>query len=71
MLKLLEPFMGGKTDIVFWFVLATIVIMAIVGPLLVILSLNTLFNLIIPYNLQTWSSVVVLHAFLNIAVRSK
>ncbi len=46
--------------------------LAVVGPLLVIWALNTLFpTLLIPYTFETWSAVVLLHAFLNLAVRVK
>lgn len=45
------------------------VIVAIVFPLLVIWSLNTLFPVLnIAYNLYTWSAVALLGAYLNFSV---
>jgi hypothetical protein len=32
--------------------------LVIIGPLLTIASLNTLFNLSIPYEIETWAAVV-------------
>ena len=54
-----------------WLMLALLVLMGIIGPLLVIQALNTLFALSIPYNMSTWSSVIIIHAFLNLAVKLK
>lgn len=46
------------------------VIVAIVFPLLVIWSLNTLFPVLnIAYNFYTWSAVVLLGAFLTLNIR--
>ena len=39
-----------------------IALLVIIGPLLVIWSLNTLFVLGIPYNFFTWISIVILAA---------
>jgi hypothetical protein len=33
-------------------------LLIVIGPLLTIASLNTLFNLNIPYELETWAAVV-------------
>jgi len=45
------------------------VILALLIPLLVIWSLNTLFPVLnIAYNLNTWSAVALLGAYLNFVV---
>lgn len=50
------------------FVILT-VILALLIPILVIWSLNTLFPVLsIPYNLYTWSAVALLGAYLNFSV---
>lgn len=41
-------------------VIVLLLIIVAVGPLLTIWSLNTLFNLAIPYTWSTWSAVVLL-----------
>lgn len=46
-------------------VLAFALFVIVIMPIAVIGSLNTLFNLDIPVNLSTWSSVVVLSMVLN------
>jgi hypothetical protein len=66
--KMLSPFIEDYSPMI-WVMLMLIVIVAVFAPLLVIQSLNILFNLSIPYNLQTWCSVVVFHAFITTAVK--
>lgn len=68
--KLLKPFTAAESSTaMLWVMLAFIVVIAILGPLLVIQALNILFGLSIPYNMQTWCSVVILHAFITTAVK--
>jgi len=43
----------------------------LIGPLMVIFSLNSLFGLNIEYSLTNWSAVVILHAFFHTAVKMK
>ena len=51
-------------------VILLIAVALVVGPLLTIWSLNTLFPvLVIPYTLYTWSAVVLLGAFLRARIR--
>lgn len=70
--KLLKPFLAEDTSSsLLWVMLMFIVIMAVVGPLLVIQALNILFNLNIAYSFQSWCAVVIIHAFFNVAVRVK
>lgn len=43
-----------------------VVFLIVIGPILVIWALNTLFPaLVIPYSLATWFAVVILGAFLH------
>ena len=42
-----------------------ILLLVLIGPFLVIASLNTLFQLEIDYNFWTWLSVVILSSFFN------
>jgi hypothetical protein len=68
--KLLKPFVAAESSTaMLWVMLVFIVIMAILGPLLFIQALNILFGLSIAFNLQTWCSVVILHAFITTAVK--
>lgn len=53
------------------FLILSIIFILGFGPLLVILALNTLFGLNIEFNLTTWSSVIILHAFFHSAVSLK
>jgi hypothetical protein len=47
-----------------------IVFLALVGPLLTIWALNTLFPaLAIPYTFETWCAVVLIGAFFQIKVK--
>lgn len=49
-----------------------IAFMIIVGPLLTIWALNTLFPVVaIPYSIETWFAVVVLGAFIKSKVSVK
>lgn len=53
---------------------AAVIFLIIVGPLITIWSLNTLFPVLaIPYNIWTWLAVIVLGAFLraNVSVKRK
>lgn len=53
-------------------VIALIIFFVIVGPLLTIWSLNTLFPVLaIPYILETWSAVVLLGLWIRGAVDFK
>lgn len=40
------------------------ILFIIVGPLISIAALNTLFSLSIPFNLMTWAGMVWVHAIL-------
>lgn len=49
-----------------------IVGLVILGPLVFIWALNTLFpSLAIQYTFETWAAVVILNAFINTAIRVK
>lgn len=48
-----------------------ITVLAILGPLLVLWSLNTLFGLALEYSLTNWAAVVIIHAFFNTAIKTK
>jgi hypothetical protein len=54
-------------------VIALVVFLLLIGPFLVIWSWNILFGtaLMIPYNLETWSAVVLLGAFFRANVTVK
>jgi hypothetical protein len=68
--RLLKPFIAAdSSSAMLWVMLAFIAVIAVLGPLLVIQALNVLFNLSIPYNLQTWCAVVILNAFISVAVK--
>ena len=55
----------------FWIVLFLIFVI-VIGPILTIWSLNTLFpSLEIPYNIETWFAVVILGAALKARVETK
>jgi hypothetical protein len=45
--------------------LVIIIAVAILGPFLTIWSINTLFNMVIPFTLETWAAVILL----GIAIR--
>lgn len=54
----------------FWFLVLAVLV--VVGPLITIWALNTLFPvLVIPYTLETWSAVVILSGFLHTKVSKK
>ena len=51
---------------------AFIIALVIIGPFLVIWSLNTLFpSLVIPYALETWVSIMVLGAWISGLMNTK
>lgn len=62
----LKPTFGGLA-----FLILSAIFIVGVGPLLVIMALNTLFGLNIEFSLTTWSSVIILHAFFHSAVSLK
>jgi hypothetical protein len=52
--------------------IAFIVFLVVVGPLLSIWALNTLFPaLAIPYNIETWSAVILIKGLLTVNVTKK
>ena len=56
------------------FALALIVVLLLIGPWLVIWSLNTLFPVLaIEFGLSTWAAVIILGTFLraNVSVKRK
>ena len=58
----------------FMLILALAIFLVVIGPILAIWSLNTLFPVLaIPYTVWTWLAVVVLVAFFraNISVKRK
>lgn len=50
---------------------AIIIAIAVIFPLLIIWSVNTLFALTIPYTLETWSAVVLLQMFFKTSISYK
>ena len=50
---------------------ALIIAIAVIFPLLIIWSVNTLFALTIPYTLETWSAVVLLQMFFKTSISYK
>jgi hypothetical protein len=51
---------------------AFIIALVIIGPFLVIWSLNTLFpSLVIPYALETWSAIMLLGGWLSGLMNTK
>lgn len=59
------------TNVKFALMVGLIIALVVVGPLLTIWALNTLFVLGIDYNLQTWFAVVLLGMFLQARVSNK
>lgn len=54
------------------FVIGLIIFLVVVGPLLTIWALNTLFPVLaIPYTLDTWAAVVLIGGFLRANVEYK
>jgi len=53
------------------FLILFAIFFVVVGPLLVIQALNTLFGLNIEFSLTSWTSVIILHAFFHSAVKIK
>jgi len=51
---------------------AFIIALVVIGPFLVIWSLNTLFpSLVIPYTLETWVSIMVIGAWISGLMNTK
>ncbi len=51
---------------------ALVLFLVVVGPVLVIWAVNTLFPVAaIPYNIYTWAAVVILNAFFQVTVKIK
>ena len=45
----------------YFLIVLLVIVLVLVGPLLTIWSLNTLFpSLVIPYSLETWAAVILL-----------
>lgn len=57
-----------KALILVLLVIVAIIAVVVVLPFGVIVALNTLFGLTIPFEFNTWISVVILYLFLNAAV---
>ena len=54
------------------FIIGLIVFLVVVGPLLTIWALNTLFPVLaIPYTLDTWAAIVLIGGFLRANVTYK
>lgn len=53
------------------FMLTLVVFLAVVGPILVLWSLNTLFGLALQYSLTNWAAVVIMHAFFSTVIKNK
>ena len=54
------------------FIIAVVVLFVVIGPLLVIWALNTLFPaLAIPFTLETWAAVILLQSVLKANVSVK
>ena len=53
------------------FLIALLIAIIVIGPLLVIWSMNTLFTLGIPYDIYTWCAAVILGIAVNGGIRSK
>ena len=52
--------------------LVVILILVIIGPLITIWALNTLFPaLAIPYSLDTWAAIIVIKGLLTVQVTNK
>jgi hypothetical protein len=63
---------GMGTGIAIMFLVAFILALVAIGPLTIIWALNTLFPMLaIPYTLETWLSVVLLHGFCHTVVSFK
>jgi hypothetical protein len=59
------------TETNLYIILALLIALALVGPLLVLWALNSLFALALEYSLTNWAAVVIIHAFLNTAIKTK
>jgi hypothetical protein len=53
-----------ELKLTFW--IGVLVVLVVIGPLLTLWALNTLFpSLEIPYTLETWFAVAILHGVLH------
>lgn len=63
----LKPTVGNIALLV-----AIILFVAILGPLLTLWALNTLFPVLaLKYSFDNWCAIVLLHAFFTTAIRTK
>ena len=63
---------GMGTGIAILFLVALILALVLFAPLTIIWALNNLFPMLaIPYTLETWLSVVLLHGFCHTVVSFK
>lgn len=54
------------------FIIAVVVLFVVVGPLLTIWALNTLFPaLAIPFTLETWAAIIIIQSVLKANVTVK
>lgn len=54
------------------FVIAFIVFLVVIGPILTIWALNTLFPVLaIPYTMETWAAVILIKGLLTVQVTKK
>ena len=53
------------------FLIALLIAIIVIGPLLVIWSMNTLFTLGITYDIYTWSAALILGIVVKGGIRSK
>lgn len=60
------PFYFGENRMKSLLIIAAIIALIVGGPLATIWSLNTLFGLMIPYNLATWFATLWLGAFFTV-----
>lgn len=49
--------------IILWLIL--LIVVTVLFPFLTIWSLNTLFSLAIPFNIETWAAVILLGMFIK------
>jgi hypothetical protein len=63
---------GMGTGLAIMFFVALILALVIAGPLTIIWALNTLFPVLaIPYTLETWLAVVLMHGFCHTVLTFK
>lgn len=48
-------------------VVVALMVVVVIGPLAVVLALNILFNLDIPFGFNQWLAVVIIYLFFNAA----